>query len=83
MKSSFTVAVNCKGHRREQGTEAREGGIGIEHALLGSVRISRRDTIHENLGLVEIEGEASVLLKYTYTPCVRIPKLRLVFVWTI
>ncbi len=41
----------------------REGGIGIEHALCGSVRISRRDTLDENLGLVEIEGEASVLLE--------------------
>ena len=39
----------------------REGGIGIEHALCCSVRIGRRDTLDENLGLVEIEGEASVL----------------------
>ena len=42
----------------------REGGIGIEYALCGSVRISHRDTLDENLGLVEIEGEASVLLEY-------------------
>ena len=38
-------AVNYKGRGREQETEVREGGIGIEHALCGSVRISRRDTI--------------------------------------
>jgi len=42
-----------------------EGGIGIEHALGGSVRIGRRDTLDGKLGLrlmraVEIEGEASV-----------------------
>jgi hypothetical protein len=42
----------------------REGGIGIVHALCCSVRISRRDTRDENLGLVEIEVEASVLLEY-------------------
>ncbi len=29
-----------------------------------SVRISRRDTLDENLGLVEVEGRASVLLEY-------------------
>ena len=57
------VSVNYKGRGREQGTEVREGGIGIEHALCGSVRISRRDTLDENLGLVEIESEASVLLE--------------------
>jgi hypothetical protein len=44
----------------------REGGIGIEHALCCSVsvRIGRRDTLDEDLGLVEIEVEASVLLEY-------------------
>jgi len=54
-------AVNYKGRGREQETEVREGGIGIEHALCGSVRISRRETLDENRGLVEIEGEASIL----------------------
>ena len=57
------VAVNHKRRGREQGNELREGGIGIEHALCCSVRISR-DTLDENLGLVEIEVEASVLLEY-------------------
>jgi hypothetical protein len=57
------VAVNHKRRGREQGTEVREGGIGIEHALCCSVRISR-DTLDENLGLVEVEVEASVLLEY-------------------
>jgi hypothetical protein len=28
------------------------------------LRISRRDTLDENFGLVEIEAEASVLLEY-------------------
>jgi hypothetical protein len=58
------VAVNHKRRGREQRTKVREGGIGIEHALCCSVRISRRDTLDENLGLVEIEVEASVLLEY-------------------
>jgi hypothetical protein len=60
------VAVNHKRRGREQGNELREGGIGIEHALCCSVRISYRDTLEENLGLVEIdviEVEASVLLE--------------------
>ncbi len=39
------VAVNYKGCRRKRGTEVREGGVGCKHALCGSVRISRRDTI--------------------------------------
>jgi hypothetical protein len=56
------VAVNHKRRGREQGTEVREGGIGNEQALCGSVRLSRRDTLDENLGLV-IEGQASVLLE--------------------
>ncbi len=54
------VAVNHKRRGREQGTEVREGGISNEQALCGSVRISRRDTLDENLGL-GIEGQASVL----------------------
>jgi hypothetical protein len=58
------VAVNHKRRGREQGTEVREGEIGIEHALRCSVRVSRRDTLDENLGLVEIKVEASVLLEY-------------------
>jgi hypothetical protein len=60
-KANLAV-VNHKRRGREQGTEVREGGIGNEQALCGSVRISRRDTLHENLGLV-IEGQASVLLE--------------------
>ena len=46
------AAVNHKRRGREQGTEVREGGIDNEQALSGSVRISRRDTLDENLGLV-------------------------------
>jgi hypothetical protein len=60
--SKANVAVNHKRRGREQGTEVREGGIGNEQALCGSVRISRRDTRDENLGLV-IEGQASVILE--------------------
>jgi hypothetical protein len=56
------VTVNHKRRGREQVTEVREGGIGNEQALCGSVRISRRDALDENLGLV-IEGQASVLLQ--------------------
>ena len=46
-----------------------EGGIGNEHAHGGSVRVGRRDTLDEKLGLrllraVEIEGKASVFLEY-------------------
>jgi len=58
------VAVNHKRRGREQGTKVREGGICIEHALCCSLRISHRDTLDENLGLVEIEVEASILLEY-------------------
>jgi len=59
------VAVNYKGCGRKQGTEVREGGVGCKHAQGGSVRVGRRDTLDEKLGLrllraVEIEGEASV-----------------------
>ena len=71
------VAVNLKGRGREQGTEVHEGGISNEQALSGSVRISRRDAVYENLGLV-IEGQASVLLEnlldvreHLYCVCVR------------
>ncbi len=51
--------------RREQRAEVIEGGIGSEHAHGGSVRVGRRDTLDEKLGLrllraVEIEGKASV-----------------------
>ncbi len=56
---------NHKKRGREQGTsrtEVCEGGISNEQALGGSVRISRRDTLDENLGPV-IEGQASVLLQ--------------------
>ena len=46
-----------------------EGGIGSEHAHGGSVRVGRRDTLDEKLGLrllraVEIEGKASVFIEY-------------------
>jgi hypothetical protein len=46
------VAVNLKRCWREQGTEVHEGGICNEQSMCGSVRISRRDTLYENLGLV-------------------------------
>ena len=39
-----------------------EGGISSEQALCGRVRLGRRDTLDENLGLV-IEVQASVLLE--------------------
>ena len=63
------VAVNHEARRREQRTEVIEGGIGNEHAHGGSVRVGRRDTLDEKLGLrllraVEIEGESSVFLEY-------------------
>ena len=63
------VAINHKARRREQTAEVIEGGIGSEHAHGGSVRVGRRDTLDEKLGLrllraVEIEGEASVFLEY-------------------
>ena len=58
------VTVNHKGRRAELGTEVREGGVGSEHAPCDSVRISRRDTLDEDLCLVEIEGEANVLLEH-------------------
>ncbi len=57
------VAVNHKRSGREQGTDVCEEGICIEHALCCSVRISSRDTLDENLGLVKIEVEAIVLLE--------------------
>jgi hypothetical protein len=65
--SKANVAVNYKGCGRKQGTEVREGGVGCKHALFGSVRISRRDendeNLDENLGLVEVEVKARVLLE--------------------
>ena len=62
------VAINHKARRREQRAEVFEGGIGSEHAHGGSVRVGRRDTLDEKLGLrllraVEIEGEATVFLE--------------------
>ena len=45
------VAINHKARRREQRTEVIEGGIGSEHAHGGSVRVGRRDTLDEKLGL--------------------------------
>jgi hypothetical protein len=56
------VAVNHQRRGRGQGTEVPEGGIGNEQTLCGSVSISRRDALDENLGLV-IEGQASFLLE--------------------
>ena len=65
------VAVNHEARRREQRTEVIGGGIGSEHAHGGSVRVGRRNTLDEKLGLrlpslrvVEIEGAASVFLEY-------------------
>ena len=62
------VAINHKARRREQRAEVFEGGIGSEHAQGGSVRVGRRDTLDEKLGLrllraVEIEGEATIFLR--------------------
>jgi hypothetical protein len=53
------VAVIYKGRGGEQGTEVCEGGISSEQALCGRVRLGRRDTLDENLGLI-IEVQASV-----------------------
>ncbi len=58
------VAVNQKRRGREQGTEVREGEVRIDHVLCCSVRISCRYTLDENLGLVKIKVEASVLLEH-------------------
>jgi len=73
------VAINRKARRREQRTEVIEGGIGSEHAQGGSVRVGRRDTLDEKLGLrllraVEIEGEASVFLEYVSASSHRAPQ---------
>ena len=51
-----------------------EGGIGSEHAQGGSVRVGRRDTLDEKLGLgllraVEIEGEARVYADRPQSQC--------------
>ena len=54
-KANVAVSYKRRGSAPQQGTEVREGGIGNEQALCGSVRISRRDALDENLGLV-IEG---------------------------
>ena len=56
------VAVVYKGLGGEQRTEVCEGGMSSEQALCGRVRLGRRDTLDENLGLV-IEVQASVLLE--------------------
>ena len=56
------VAVDYEGLEGEQGTDVCEGGISSEQALCGRVRLGRRDTLDENLGLV-IEVQASVLLE--------------------
>jgi hypothetical protein len=53
------VAVIYKGLGGEQGTDVSEGGISSEQELCGRVRLCRRDTLDENLGLI-IEVQASV-----------------------
>ena len=53
------VAFIYKSLGGEQGTEVCEGGISSEQALFGRVRLGRRDTLDENLGLI-IEVQASV-----------------------
>jgi hypothetical protein len=58
--SKANVDVNHKRRGREQETEVREGGIGNEQVLCGSVRISRRDALDENLGLVMTRPESSL-----------------------
>ena len=56
------VAVVYKGLGGEQRTEVCEGGMIIDQALCGRVRLSRRDALDENLGLV-VDIQASVLLE--------------------
>ena len=56
------VAVVYKGLGGEQRTEVGEGGISSKQALCGRVRLSLRDTLDENLGLV-VDVQASVLLE--------------------
>jgi hypothetical protein len=46
------VVVIYKGRGGEQGTEVCEGGISSEQALCGRVRLGRRDTLDENLALI-------------------------------
>ena len=56
------VAVVYKGLGGEQRTEVGEGGINSKQTLCGRVRLSRRDTLDENLGLVvDITSPASSL----------------------
>ena len=56
------VAVVYKGLGGEQRTEVGEGGMSIDQALCGRVRLSRRDALDENLGLVvDITSPASSL----------------------
>ena len=57
------VAVIYKSLGGEQGTEVSEGGISSEQGLCGCVRLGRRDTLDENLGLI-IEVQASVFPEY-------------------
>ena len=56
------VAVVYKGLGGEQRTEVCEGGMSIDQALCGRMRLSRRDALDENLGLV-VDIQASVLLE--------------------
>jgi hypothetical protein len=46
------VTVDYGGLGGEQGTDVCEGGISSEQLLCGRVRLGRRDTFDENLGLV-------------------------------
>ena len=72
------VAINHKARRREQRAEVIEGGIGSEHAHGGSVRVGRRDTLDEKLGLrpmahanavvAAVEREARPTHGITHTP---------------
>ncbi len=52
------VAVVYKGLGGEHRTEVCEGGISSEQALCGRVRLGRRDTLDENLGLGATESLA-------------------------
>ena len=56
------VAVVDKGLGGQQRTEVCEGGMSSEQALCGRVRLSCRDALDQNLGLV-VDVQASVLLE--------------------
>ena len=56
------VAVVYKGLGGEQRTEVCEGGMSIDQAMCGRVRLCLCDALDENLGLV-VDVQASVLLE--------------------